>query len=139
MKLLPFALLCFLPVACGGSIAATVDSGAPKPTSDSSVTADAHAVPDGSSHADVTGAHDAGVDCGQPPSPMYGCAAGDGAEFDGGACGAYGADATAKGPAYPFGCTVTTSTCDLGFGGPLTCNCQRFPGNDAGPTWICAL
>ena len=139
MKRLSFVLLCLLPAACGGSVASTVDSGAPKNTNDSSVATDAHPLSDGGSHADVTETQDAGVDCGQPSSPTYNCAPGNGTELDGGACGAYGADAAAKGPSYPQGCMVTTSTCDLSFGGALTCNCETFPGNDGGPAWVCAL
>ncbi len=82
---------------------------------------------------------DAGPDCGQPSEPTYACApAGDAATPDGGVCPAYGADAGASGPTYPFGCSVTTTTCDTSFGGPLTCNCETFPGNPE-PTWVCAL
>lgn len=83
---------------------------------------------------------DAGIDCGQPPQPTYSCATtGDAAPPDGGVCHAYGVDAGASGPTYPFGCTVTLTTCDTSFGGAQTCDCQSFPGNGSAPTWICPL
>jgi hypothetical protein len=83
---------------------------------------------------------DAGTDCGQPTEPTYSCAtAGDAATADGGVCHTYGVDAGASGPTYPFGCTVTLTTCNTSFGGAQTCNCESFPGNGPAPTWVCPL
>ena len=82
---------------------------------------------------------DAGPDCGQQSEPTYSCpTARDAASPDGGVCHAYGVDAGASGPTYPFGCTVTLATCST-FGGPQTCNCETFPGSGAAPSWVCPL
>jgi hypothetical protein len=95
---------------------------------------------DGASPHDGRTAVDAGTDCGQPTEPTYSCAtAGDAATADGGVCHAYGVDAGASGPTYPFGCTVTLTTCNTSFGGAQTCNCGAFPGNGPAPTWVCPL
>jgi hypothetical protein len=126
-----------LPSACGARVATGSDGGghddAALGRSDTGASGDTGASRDTGTSSDVEQPQDAGDDCGQPAQPVYACA---GAVDAGATCHPYGEDA---GATYSQGCNVTLTTCDVSFGSPLTCTCQLFPGNDAGPVWICAI
>jgi hypothetical protein len=140
MKLLLAVVPLLLLAGCGARVASIADSGSHDgdagqvpPASDAGTPRDA------GSTTEAETSKDAAVDCGQPSAPTYDCTPTGDEPVDGGTCFPYDGGGESKHPTYPLGCTVTTTTCDLNFGGPLTCNCQHVPGMDAGPTWLCPL
>jgi len=122
-------------LACGGVTAARSDAGdAERPAKDGGgVMADT-----GTGRPETGVQRDSGASCGQPTHTVYSCPVGS---TDGGVCRRYGGsgDTAPADAGFPLGCTVTLPQCDTAFGSPQTCDCQEFPGGDAGPTWICPL
>jgi hypothetical protein len=138
--------LLFAPLACGGQVAPTDDGGG-GPHGDTGTSQDVTSPrPDSSRMRPDTGttdtgttAEDAGTDCGQPGELEYMCP--KRADAGTAECHRYGGpgDVAPANATFPEGCVVTLTTCDTSFGGAQTCNCELFPGGDAGPQWICPI
>jgi len=142
VRTLLLALLFATPLACGGQVTSSIADGGARAHDGAGTGPDATAPrrdAGTSGHETGTEPEDAGTDCGQPSQVEYMCP--KSADASVAECHRYGGpgDVAPANASFPQGCTVTLTTCDTSFGGAQTCNCELFPGMDAGPEWICPI